>query len=59
MPSTRRDASSSARRKSAKTAKLSDSSVTACSRAQSTVSVIRYSISPFGVSLRRRIDASE
>src|SRR5581483_4048497 len=54
-----RRASGSARRKSAKTAKLSDSSVTACDRAHATVSVIRYSINPFGVSRRRRIDARE
>ena len=46
-------------RKSANTAKLSDSSVTACCRAHTTVSVIRNSISPFGVSPRRRIEASE
>src|SRR5581483_8325529 len=54
-----RPASSPERRKSANTAKLSETSVTALRRAHASVSVIRNSISPFGVSPRRRIEARE
>ncbi len=47
------------RRYSANTEKLSETSRTPCSRAHAIVSTIRNSIRPFGVSCRRRIDASE
>src|SRR5205085_1087916 len=52
-------ASADARSAFAKTAKLSDSSVTSFARAHAIASTIRNSINPFGVSRRRRIVASD